>query len=96
MFGRLEKCVHALQAAVQDPAQSGRAWPFAQHLDAQPFGGPFFQLDENGIRRLVTEEPLPRFSPDGKFYLFEQRSDLWIGDLTSGETRNLTNTPDRS
>ena len=43
---------------------------------------------------------LPSLSPDGDYVLYEKHdasnTDLWLADLTTGERRNLTQTPDRS
>lgn len=36
-----------------------------------------------------------RWSPDGKEIVYGKQADLWVLDAETGETRNLTNTPDR-
>jgi len=36
-----------------------------------------------------------RWSPDGEEIVYGEQADLWVLDAETGETRNLTNTPDR-
>ena len=36
-----------------------------------------------------------RWSPDGEKIVYGEQADLWVLDAETGETRNLTNTPDR-
>jgi hypothetical protein len=40
-------------------------------------------------------EPPFQTSPDGTQLLYEYANDVWLADVTTGETRNVTNTPDR-
>ena len=56
----------------------------------------FWLIDENGQPQLLTEEYGAKFSPDRTQILHGQSSydDIWLKDLTTGQTTNLTNTPD--
>lgn len=47
--------------------------------------------------QLLSEQQYPTLSPDQKQILFSISYDgeIWLGDLVTGESRNLTNTPDK-
>ena len=49
-------------------------------------------IDEKGEPLFVFDEPSARLSADGRFVLYipEYDPDIWLADLTTGETRNLT------
>ncbi len=49
-------------------------------------------IDEKGEPQFVFDEPSARLSADGRFVLYipEYDPDIWLADLTTGETRNLT------
>lgn len=43
----------------------------------------------------ILDQPVTRLLKDGKEAFYEEDGDLWVIDLSTRETRNLTNTPDR-
>lgn len=44
---------------------------------------------------VLFDRPAVLFSTDGTRFIFDRGRDLWLADLTTGEERNLTGTPDR-
>jgi hypothetical protein len=57
-------------------------------------------IDVDGNPLLLLDQPGARISPDGSqaaytFYEGEGAYDVWLADLTTGEQRNLTDTPNR-
>jgi len=55
-----------------------------------------WQIQADGQVQLILDRPFAQFSSSGTQALYEQDWDIWIADLSTGERRNLTNTPDRS
>ena len=59
-----------------------------------------WQIDASGKPQLLVDQSTARLSPDGKYAVYarddegEGGNDIWLVDLTSGEQRNLTHTPD--
>lgn len=54
-----------------------------------------WQIQADGRARLVSSEPYARLSPDGRQVLYEWLGDLWITDVGTGESVNVTQTEDR-
>ena len=61
-----------------------------------------WQLDTDGEAVRLLDRPGALISPDGKVAMFDaaankqdKLADIWVADLTTGEDRNLTFTPDR-
>lgn len=58
-------------------------------------------IDLAGEAQLLVDQSRARLSPDGQQVVYqapdvsEGKDDIWLLDLSSGERRNLTNTPDR-
>src|SRR5574341_1615534 len=55
-----------------------------------------WQIQADGQAQLILDHPFAQFSSNGTQALYEQDWDIWIADLSTGERRNLTNTPDHS
>jgi Tol biopolymer transport system component len=59
-----------------------------------------WRIAANGEAELLVNQPFARLSPDGKTVVYERNddseggNDIWLVDLTNGEQRNLTHTPD--
>jgi Tol biopolymer transport system component len=54
-----------------------------------------WEVGPDGLFALLYDRAFVRLSPDGNQVLFDWENDLWLVDLSSGEQRNLTRTPDR-
>jgi hypothetical protein len=54
-----------------------------------------WQIQANGSSASIFEVASAQLSQDGNRVLFVQDADIWLADLTTGEKRNLTDTPDR-
>jgi hypothetical protein len=76
----------------------------AHDPDAISFGLIYWTVDElwrvnaDGKAVGILENPghgRIAVSPDGNQVLFEQEDDIWLADISTGERRNLTQTPDR-
>jgi len=52
-------------------------------------------IEQDGQHRMLTEHLRARLSPDHQKLLFSFEGDIYLEDLMDGETRNLTNTPDK-
>jgi hypothetical protein len=72
-------------AAAVDPALAGYSYNDIVASET-------WQVDANGNLQKLLDTAFAKISPDGRQALYEQESDIWIADLTSGERRNLTNT----
>lgn len=92
-------------ATATEPTNSTPASPFAGLVYRQ--GDQLFRLDNQGqpvhLAPGLDPQVMPGqyspnavFSPDGKTMIsWWDFSDLWLVDLTTGQSKNLTNTPDR-
>jgi hypothetical protein len=78
--------------------------PTESQTPADPLAGLVFQTPEglwmvghDGQPRKLVDDQRAAVSPDGRFvaYAAGDPSDLWLLDLSTGERRNLTDTPDR-
>jgi Tol biopolymer transport system component len=56
--------------------------------------GPFL-VEVNGQSTQLGDKPEPALSPDRSQLLYSANDDIWILDLETGKTRNLTKTNDR-
>ncbi len=56
----------------------------------------FWQTVNDGQSVQLTAQTNAVISPDGTRALFVEENDIWLADLTTGERRNLTQTPDLS
>jgi Tol biopolymer transport system component len=56
--------------------------------------GPFL-IEANGQSTQLGDKPKPALSPDRSQFLYSANDDIWILDLETGKTRNLTKTNDR-
>lgn len=56
-------------------------------------GGELWYKDAGGIESVFDRDGL--LAPDGTRVLYQEHDDIWLADLTTGERRNLTETPDR-
>ncbi len=56
--------------------------------------GPFL-VGANGGSTQLSDKPDPALSPDRTQVLYSEKNDIWILDLASGKTRNLTKNGDR-
>ncbi len=56
--------------------------------------GPFL-VEADGQSTQISDKPDPVLSPDRSQLLYSSNDDIWILDLASGKTRNLTKTNDR-
>ncbi len=54
-----------------------------------------WQTDGDGQSVHLFDRPDALLSPDGTRVLYLEEDDLWLADLTTGERRNLTTTPER-
>jgi Tol biopolymer transport system component len=55
-----------------------------------------YQVQADGLAHwLFTFPDVEAVSPDGSLALVGRNEDIWLADRTTGELRNLTNTPDR-
>jgi len=58
-------------------------------------------IDREGALRMLIDKQYARPSLDGKWIAYEEEdpitymADIWLMDTTTGERRNITNTPDR-
>lgn len=90
----VEAALVTLRAITPDPtlAPSGR---YAPGLIFGTNTG-LWRVEEDGAPAPILNRPDVVLSPDGAQALYTSPdSDLWLIDLTTGEERNLTNTPDR-
>jgi hypothetical protein len=56
--------------------------------------GPFL-VEADGESTQISDKPAPALSPDRSQLLYSNNDDIWILDLQTGKTRNLTKTNDR-
>jgi Tol biopolymer transport system component len=60
-------------------------------------GNGLWLVGADGQTQLLSEQQYPTLSPDQQqiLYSISYDGEIWLSDLATGESRNLTNTPDR-
>lgn len=54
-----------------------------------------WRVASSGVPIKILDRPVTRLVKDGQEAFYEEDGDLWVIELSTRETRNLTNTPDR-
>jgi len=92
-----EKSLEPTATETPEPIPTALADPTAGLVYTTSDG--LWMIDANGQPELLLNEPYARLSPDGRYVVYERNddgeggNDIWLLDLTSGDERNLTNTP---